>query len=297
MKPPLSTTAIPLKKLYFNQRPKHLASKYLVKRCFRCLAKDHKAAACRDPVRCLCCLGFGHRAQQCKVRSAPSEIGNNMNRLLHRQDREPVAKVFVPYTDEYLRRREIRRDLGYIDDFAVSRYRERDFAIFLPEWVPAEDLTRREVLTLSDFWIRCYPWGQYRYARPHRSRVRAWIRLINLPFEIWTVPRVAAMVSGFGRFVKADSVTKAMTDLRAFRCQVVLDSVRDVPQNLSIVLDEEQHPVMVHIESWERIEEGGRGDPPVPPRNGPEEGGMDEDGDDNSQRTGGMKVNRRLRTR
>nr|CAD1827268.1 unnamed protein product [Ananas comosus var. bracteatus] len=118
-------------------------------------------------------------------------------------------------------------------------------------------LIRREVLTVDDFWIRCYPWGQYRNASPHRLRYRAWIRLINLPFEIWTVPRVAAIVSGFGRFVKADPVTRAMTDLRAFRCQIVLDSVFDVPQNLLIMLDKQLHPVMVHLESWERIEEEG----------------------------------------
>lgn len=94
-------------------------------------------------------------------------------------------KVFVPYTEEYLQRQELRRNTvladviqpanlgpdpistiksamgrrfgGYVDDFAVARHWERDFAIFLPEWVSAGVLTRREVLTLSDFWIRCYP--------------------------------------------------------------------------------------------------------------------------------------------
>lgn len=77
---------------------------------------------------------------------------------------------------------------------------------------------RREVLTLDGFWIRCYVWAQYRNARPHRVSYRAWIRLINLSFESWTVARVAAMVCGFGRFIKADEPTKAMTDFRAFRC-------------------------------------------------------------------------------
>lgn len=43
---------------------------------------------------------------------------------------------------------------------------------------------------------------------------KAWIRLINLPFECWTVDRVAALVGDFGRFIKADEITKAMTDLR-----------------------------------------------------------------------------------
>lgn len=101
--------------------------------------------------------------------------------------RIPATKVFVPYTEEYLRRQELRRNViladvlrpanlgldpvstiknamarrfgGYTDDFAVARYRERDFAIFLPEWVSAADLLKREVLSLGDFWLRCYPWG------------------------------------------------------------------------------------------------------------------------------------------
>uniref|UniRef100_A0A6V7QYA4 CCHC-type domain-containing protein n=1 Tax=Ananas comosus var. bracteatus TaxID=296719 RepID=A0A6V7QYA4_ANACO len=290
---------LPSFKFYSNHRPKQLPSRYLVNRCFRCLAKDHKASACRDPVRCIKCLSYGHRAQHCKANRG-IKMNVNMNRPYHRRGREPVTKVFVPYTEEYLRRRNLRRNAvladvlrpanlgldpvstikqalarrfgGYNDDFAVARHRERDFAIFLPEWVPAEMLIRREVLTLDTFWIRCYTWGQYRDARPHRSRYQAWIRLLNLPFEIWTVPRVASIVSGFGRFVKADRGTLAMTDLRAFRCQIVLDSLLDVPQICRSSVDEESHPVMVHLESWERIEEGGGGDPPVPPQGEPVQG-------------------------
>lgn len=34
-------------------------------RCFRCLAPDHKAAFCRDPIRCLACLRSGHRERDC----------------------------------------------------------------------------------------------------------------------------------------------------------------------------------------------------------------------------------------
>nr|CAD1835534.1 unnamed protein product [Ananas comosus var. bracteatus] len=146
-----------------------------------------------------------------------------MNRAMQHGGRPARAKVYVPYTEEYLRRVDLRRNAlladviqpanlgpdpistiksalasrfgGYNDDFAVARHRDRHFAIFLPEWVPAEVLSRREVLTLNGFWLRCFPWGQYRDARPHRVHYRAWIRLINLPFEIWTVPRVAALHS------------------------------------------------------------------------------------------------------
>nr|CAD1837721.1 unnamed protein product [Ananas comosus var. bracteatus] len=232
------------------------------KRCFRCLAKDHLVVACRDPVRCRKCLGTGHQAHLCRsdthhrrgsLRGLDLRAlkGNDsMFRPYHRSGRAPgrapVPKVFVSYTEEYLRRTELRQNAvladviqpanlghdpistiktamarhfgGYTDDFAVARYKARDFVIFLPEWVSANDLIRREVLTLNDFWIRCYPWG---------------------------------------RFVKADANTRAMTDLHAYRCQIILDSVLDVPQNLSVLLGDERFAVMVHIESWELIEAGG----------------------------------------
>nr|CAD1844430.1 unnamed protein product [Ananas comosus var. bracteatus] len=245
-----------------------------VKRCYRCLASDHTVATCRDPVRC--------------YRACSSGQG------------------FVPYTDEYFRRVELRRNAiladviqpanlgpdpistiktalasrfgGYKEDFAVARSRERHFVIFLPEWVPAAVLIRREVLTLNDFWIRCWPWGRYRDARPHRVQYKAWIRLINLPFEIWSVARVASLISGFGRFIKADDETKALTDFRAFRCQIALDSINNIPQNLSVIIGEELFPVMVHLERWERTVEGGAAAPPAPPRNG---GDNAEEGADN----------------
>ncbi|XP_020112299.1 uncharacterized protein LOC109726877 [Ananas comosus] len=269
------------------------------RRCFRCLASDHLIGECRDPVKCLRCRKTGHRAFDCREPDSRSKV--SMNRAF--RQRERVPKVYVPYTEEYLRRREYRRNAvladvippanlgsdplqtiasalarrfgGYTQDFAVARYRDRDYAIFLPEWVSAEVLARREVLTLDGFWIRCYEWGQYRTARPHRVCFKAWIRLINLPFECWTVARVAALVGGFGRFIKADDTTKAMTDLRAFRCQINLDSLREIPQNLSIVLGEEIFSVMVHLESWERVAAGNGGEPPAPPRDGAEMGNQD----------------------
>ncbi|KAL6660501.1 hypothetical protein ACP70R_001536 [Stipagrostis hirtigluma subsp. patula] len=38
-------------------------------RCFRCLARDHRAAHCRDPIRCLRCRRSGHRERDCSSRS------------------------------------------------------------------------------------------------------------------------------------------------------------------------------------------------------------------------------------
>nr|CAD1840647.1 unnamed protein product [Ananas comosus var. bracteatus] len=198
-----------------------------------------------------------------------------MHRAANLRGRAPLAKVFVPYTEEYLRRVElccnaILADViqpanlgpdpisaiksalaslfgGYIEDFAVARYRERDYAIFRPEWVPTEVLVKREVLTLNGFWNRCWLWGRYRNAWPHHIQYKAWIRLINLPFEIWSVARVATLINSFGRFIKVDDVTKAITDLRAFRCQIVLDSISN-PQNPSVIVDKELFSIMVDLE-------------------------------------------------
>lgn len=36
-------------------------------RCFKCLASDHHAAACRDPVRCFRCHRSGHRQRHCRA--------------------------------------------------------------------------------------------------------------------------------------------------------------------------------------------------------------------------------------
>ncbi len=78
------------------------------------------------------------------------------------RERLPRLKAYVPYTEEYLRRTELRRNAlladvvqpadqglapqqtianalarrfgGYAHDFFVARYRERDFAIILSGW-------------------------------------------------------------------------------------------------------------------------------------------------------------------
>lgn len=201
-------------KPHFPKAPLKLesaASWRLAGRCFRCLASGYKVADCRDPVRCLRYRKSGHRAHFCKEEER--KTWGRMNRVYRQRERTP--RVYIPYTEEYLRRRELRRNAvladvippanlgtdplqtiafamarrfgGYTEDFAVARYRDRGYVIFLPEWVSAEVLARREVLTLNGFWIRCYTWGQYRNARPHRVSYSAWIRLINLLFECWTV--------------------------------------------------------------------------------------------------------------
>ncbi|CAN6238691.1 unnamed protein product [Urochloa humidicola] len=42
------------------------------RRCFNCLATDHRIAQCRDPPKCLCCSRSGHKARSCPRRGGPA---------------------------------------------------------------------------------------------------------------------------------------------------------------------------------------------------------------------------------
>nr|CAD1832996.1 unnamed protein product [Ananas comosus var. bracteatus] len=162
--------------------PRRLLSGSLVGRCFRCLASNNRIAECRDPVRCLSCRKLGHQASTCK--SKVLRASNKMNKAYCQQGRTQPAKVYVLYTEEYSRRRELRHN-------AV-----------LAGMIQPADLGPNSTRTITSTLARCN-------ARSHRVTFHAWIRLINLPFECWTVARVVALVSGFGRFEKADATTKA----------------------------------------------------------------------------------------
>ncbi len=269
------------------------------RRCFRCLARDHGVAACRDPIRCRACWRFGHRERQCRRRSQEKKVVATMNvpRVHRRRARPTSLKSFIPFSEEFIRRADMRENAmlvdivqpgdlgpapqqtlatalarrfgGYAHDFFVARYSVHDFAIILPGWVESATLIRRHLVTLDNIWLRCFSWGQYRNARIHRPAFAAWIQLRNVPFECWTAPRIASMVSGFGRFVRADENSKNMTDLRTYRCRIVVDDVSEIPHRLSIILGEEVLAVHVHVESTERLRMGGDAIPPPPPAAGP----------------------------
>ncbi len=264
-------------------------------RCYKCLGLGHLAFACRDPVRCRVCGKCGHKAFQCKEVTARRAVGANMNqiRARHQRERAHRLKAFVPLTEEYLRRVELRRNAvladiiepadlgnapqqtianalasrfgGYPQDFFVMRHWERAFAIILPRWVSAATLIGRQVITLDAFWLRCFAWGADRHARPHRMGFTAWIQLRGLPFECWTAARVASLVCGFGRFLRADEATKSLADLRVYRCRIVVDNVGEIPRRLSIVVGDEKVDISVFLESSERIRDGDV-DPPPPPQ-------------------------------
>ncbi len=72
------------------------------------------------------------------------------------------------------------------------------------------------------------------------------------------------MVCGFGRFIRADETSKNLTDLRAYRCKIAVDDVREIPQRLDIVMGDESLEIFIHLESSEHIQ-GAGGDHQHPP--------------------------------
>lgn len=50
---------------------------------------------------------------------------------------------------------------GYLTNFLVARYSERDFIVFLLEYVQSESLIGREIISLGDFRLRCFAWNPY----------------------------------------------------------------------------------------------------------------------------------------
>lgn len=137
---------------------------------------------------------------------------------------------------------------GLSDDFHVGRYRERDFVIFLPHWVRPESLTTREVVRLRHCQLRCYEWKPYRNAQRSQLSYKAWVKLINLPFECWSEYRVAAIVNGFGRYLRGDADSLNMRDLIGFRCQIAVDDLADIPESMLLTLGDITITVTIRLE-------------------------------------------------
>ncbi len=103
--------------------------------------------------------------------------------------RPQCSKVFVPLTEGFFTRQEQRRNAvlayvvgqarigsfpqdsiasdlafrfgGYANDFLVSKFRARDYILFLPAWVRAEDLVNRVSLILPVCKLRIFQWRPY----------------------------------------------------------------------------------------------------------------------------------------
>ncbi len=138
---------------------------------------------------------------------------------------------------------------GFTTDFLAARYHERGFVILLPDWVRPEDLINRGLTQLAHCRLRCFPWTPYRNAAPSRIAYKAWIKIENLPFEWLSANRMSAIVSGFGRFLRADDGSINIVDFTGFRCSIAVDDLADIPEHLEISMGDYVITVPVRIES------------------------------------------------
>ncbi len=164
---------------------------------------------------------------------------------------------------------------GFSTDFLVAAFHERDYVILLPQWVRPDDLINIGLVHLNHCRLRCFPWDPLRNATPSRLTYKAWIKLINLPLECWSVHRVSAILSGFGRFIKADANSINMVDLIGFRCLLAVDDLADIPDNLDITLGDVTVSMHVQIESSAHFGGDDRGSTFV--GGNPSEGGVQTD--------------------
>nr|CAD1841274.1 unnamed protein product [Ananas comosus var. bracteatus] len=181
-----------------DQRPKRIASRSLVGKYFRCLTTDHKVAECRDPVKCISCCKLGHRAFNCKEKGL--KVSSKMNRSYCQHGCISHSKVYVPYMEEFLRR-ELRRN-AVLTDVIQSANLGLD-----PIRIIASAMTHHFGGYTQDIAVARY-----------RDR----------DFAIF-LRKCVSTESGFEIFVKVNETTKVTTDLRAFRYQIILDSLSHIP--------------------------------------------------------------------
>nr|CAD1822782.1 unnamed protein product [Ananas comosus var. bracteatus] len=217
----------------------------------KCLGTNHRASTYRGPLRCARFFKAGHVARGCMDR-LPMAVYRAM------RARPSYLSAFVPQTDDLRTRQNHCRNAilvdvlppkklghfpqetiangmasrfgGFPSDFHVAKFSQRDFVIFLPEWVPADQLIRREILSLEDLRMHCLPWNPYSGLRRASLAYNVWIRLVCLPYECWSSRTVAAMVGEFGRFIRADDFSIRMVDLTGYRCLVSVNHLSDIPK-------------------------------------------------------------------
>lgn len=137
---------------------------------------------------------------------------------------------------------------GSLADFHIAWYSERDFVIFLPERVTCDQLIRIEILSLDGLRLRCFPWNPFLGARRAPLRYNVWIKLVSLPYECWSSRTVAALVGGFGRFIRADDLSIRMVDFTGYRCLISVNHLSDIPENLDITVGDSLLSVLIKLE-------------------------------------------------
>lgn len=151
---------------------------------------------------------------------------------------------------------------GFPTDFHVAKYSERDYVVFLPEWVPCDQLLRRETISLGEVRLRCFPWNLYAGAHHPLLTYYAWIRSVSLPYECWSSRTVFALVGGFGRFIRADDFSSRMVDLSGYRCLIAVNHLSDIPENLDLSFGDISLSILIQLERWGRRDAAVQRQPP-----------------------------------
>ncbi len=196
-------------------------------------------------------LGGGFRPHQLKAFIPLSEDFHKRQQQCHRV---VLADVIGQASLGHFPQGTIASDLalcfgGLSTDFLVAAFHERDYVIMLPQWVRPDTLINNGLITLSHCQLRCVPWDPLRYATPSFLTYKAWIRLVNLPFECWSAHKVSTIVCGFGRFIKADDNSSNMVDMMWYRCLIAVDDLADIPEHLAITLGDVTVTVLVQIDN------------------------------------------------
>lgn len=118
--------------------------------------------------------------------------------------------------------------------------------------MPCDQLLRRATISLGEVRLRCYAWNPYAGARHPPLTYYAWIRLVCLPYECWLSRTVAALVGGFGRFIRADDFTSRMVDLSGYRCLIAVNHLSDIPENLDLSFGDLSLSILIQLERWGR---------------------------------------------
>nr|CAD1832901.1 unnamed protein product [Ananas comosus var. bracteatus] len=254
-------------------------------RCFRCLGSNHWAYNCRGPIRCRRCYKTGHIARSCMDR-LPMSVYRAM------RARPSYLSAFVPLTEDFYTRQNRCRNAILVDvlppkilghfphehianklasrfggfpaDFHVARYSERDFVVFLPEWVPSEQLLRREILSLEELKLQCFPWNPWSHARVTQLTYNVWIQLMISRSEWWIS--------------------------RGTRCLISVNYLSNIPENLEITVGDVSTSVLIQLERWGRREFAA---PENPPNERTDQHDPQQRGPDMHRRSGGSVRGRR----
>ncbi len=138
---------------------------------------------------------------------------------------------------------------GLSTDFLVAAFHERDYVIMLPQWVRPDSLINNELIHLSHCRLWCVPWDPLHNATPSNLTYKAWIKLLNLPFECWSAHKVSAVACGFGRFIEADDSSSNVVDMMWYRCLIAVNDLANIPEHLAITLGDVTVTVPIQIDS------------------------------------------------